>query len=217
MVGIEQVFEPLDVVSFAAQSVDCQYAKLEKLGVAVAVLDPDDRLLVIEHEGRDLNYPQGSVSPPLETVKYVEGRGVSGCESPVEAGVRGLMEELPINWETMLKAGLSLGSRPLTCGRWELGVRQGIAHYVLGYTLGLQVDDPDMLLSMQRQTHEGGHKRFVEISELMEFDDSELRPGTRGWLEEHGPLLKYNVSQQISSRIDEFSLPTVGIDVRFDT
>ncbi len=217
MVNFEFARAPVDTSIYLRSNCESPSERLSKLGVAVVLLDKKDRMLLIEHEGRDLNFRQGMLGPPSETFAFVPDRGPGMSETPLEAGVRCLLEELPATPEELIASGLYVAKDSfLESGRWDLGEIDGVIEYVLGMTLQIRVEDPKPLLNGNR-SNEGVGKRFVPIDKVLDFNEDEFRPGFLQWF---GDVQKVwdRVPRDSTNLmwVDEMDrLPLIAQDVRF--
>lgn len=216
MISIEAVNYPVDIDRYLNRQ-ELPGERLAKLGLAVAVLDAENNILLLDHEGRDGNFAQGALGPPSETFKEVPSRGSKFLESPLEIAIRCLMEELPATLDDIRRAQLYFSRDSILHeGRWELGTFDDIALYALGMTLQLRTANPSALLT-DGISGEAVGKRFLSLEKAVEMPDDEFRPGAKEWIKN---LSQYDFFTAPRNKpviwIEDIELPEVGADIRFD-
>ncbi len=157
-----------------------QRAGWRRVGIVAAVVDPQQRILMLEHKGSDKSLPR-ALGPLAETTDVrVEDGKVTIVESTMQTLARSIDEELGVQDPT------TLGLRARRVGAWILHEWPvGIAYpgqSALAVCPIVHIGDNqrDKLLDVFHETDEITDICFKTWDEIVACKS--VRPGTHGWL-----------------------------------
>jgi hypothetical protein len=214
MLHIEQVLTPVDVRPFQEEARRCAGTqnRLLKVGVAVVVLDQNDRMLLLAHEARDGEYVQGALGPSMETLRFQAPTIGDFAESPMEAWQRSLGEELKLDTPDKIKDAelyfaedsvLGLGSWYVATGR------------VAAFHMVLRTANP-YAFSYFQGSEEINETVFMKPEEALKCNRPK-RPGFDKWLREIHKQVDLSKDKQPRIYVEPLALPRKLMpDVRFD-
>lgn len=159
-----------------------QAAKLgiARIGIVAAILDQQQRLLVLEHKESDKS-PAGSLGPLAETAQLAEtGSGVV-VETTTHTLSRGIREELGVEKpQTLNIRAKRMGAWALN--RWPVGVNYSHqAALAICPVVHLGPEEAERIMDEYEETAETTRVIFVPIGELRDIQN--VRPGTHAWLD----------------------------------
>lgn len=180
-----------------------------RVGLMVAIVDTDGNVLMLNHNGRDKNC-QDDLGPLGETSQQAG----PVIEQPLETLFRGIQEELSVQQP----AGLEMWMHERggwVVNPWPRG--DGFpGEYACAISFPVFVSDKtrDYLLSIPHGTEEiNGIRGFLKPSEILDLDDTSLRPGVKAWLSQLSEAGLLDLSPDSGlSKIDFSNIYAAGLD-----
>ena len=151
-----------------------------RVGIMVAFLDPEGRIFMLEHRGRDKN-AMGALGPMGETSQ----RSGPIIEQPIETLVRGVTEE--IGHPRPAELGFySHTDSSWIVNTWPTGTDYpGQYSCAISFPVFLSDETARLFAEMQPgNTEISGARGFLYPDEILDLDDEYLRPGVKAWVEQ---------------------------------
>ncbi len=155
---------------------------LVSAGVCALILDHDDNLFYARHAEKEGRYPNEAVGTSSETFRWVPARGLESnraTETPHEAWIRCLQEELGLDRRRFDKAGLTFALPSLLTSVSYINVAPEGAESLLSFNIVARVDNPEALIFDTQTSEEVLSTGFAPIEEIREL--SPFRPGFLDW------------------------------------
>lgn len=148
-----------------------------RVGLMVAFVDSDGKVMMLEHNGRDKN-GHGALGPLGETSKSA----APIIEQPLETLYRGIQEELGM--ERPHDLGLWMYQEAgWTINRWPRGTSYPNEFAcAISFPVFVPDDVKQHLVSIPHGTEEVRGIGFYSPSEIAAMDSGQLRPGVQQWL-----------------------------------
>jgi hypothetical protein len=154
-----------------------------KLGIMVAVIDSDGRILMLRHRVSDKS-SEGMLGPLGETTKSTpkEDGFPLLIEQPLETLYRGLIEETAVEDPTSLELYIHK-SGGWEVNQWPRGIQYPDEfNCAISFPVFVTDEVKDRILAIQSRTEEIDGATFVYPHEIMGDNLEAYRPGVQSWL-----------------------------------
>lgn len=151
----------------------------QRIGIMVAIVDTDGRILMQNHNGRDKN-THSALGPLGET----SSQSHPYIEQPLWTLYRGIIEELGVDNPDEL--GLLMHAQGgWTVNQWPRGMKYP-GEFACALSIPVFLDDygKRTLTRAFTKTQEVNDYSFMHPADILQTDDLLLRPGVKPWLQQ---------------------------------
>ncbi len=182
------------------------------MGVMAAIVDPKDRLLVLEHEGSD-KAPDGAYGPLGETSRIKRAADEIFVESTEQTLGRGVQEEL-----NKVPSDLKLRSKKIGAWmiyNWPVGRSyEGQYAFAVAPVVHIDATEGERLIEEFEPTDEVRRISFRTMDEIKSKEN--VRPGTHGWTEKIRESGLVEAKRDLQPLLFEEPPLVDGVDIKFD-
>lgn len=182
----------------------------KRVGLLVAVIDEVGDVMMLAHNATEKN-DAGALGPLSETTKFA-GPYV---EQPLQTLHRGIGEELGVELPAELNLAM-LAKGGWTINQWPVGKKYP-NEFAFGISFPVFIPRAAQLelLGRPHGTEEAAGIHFMSADTILGLNDSELRPGVKGWLQQLIDTELLDAQQSQLAPIDFSNLFEAGLhDVR---